>query len=514
MKIATDGKIDNEQIIVEGLLNKIRGDHWEFETSPEVEDTAYSAILLGKAADQSVQRTCVDYILNKQLENGSWNDSVEATWVCLVGLKAFGVEDTAASVKCARSYLETNSGLRYASVPVRSVVLTTYRGYDAIPSLALDKFTPETILSLDDSMSPVIFYSPALAFSLLAVSSSKEVVEACMTLLERNLSADGSYFGLTRSTVYGGLALKAIGRDGHFLATTSFLEKEMYRPREGFQSCKLSVWDTAWAMIALGRAGVAFPSRAIRWLIGAQKQSGGYSFTTGRRNVPPDLDTSSVVLFALATLCVEGESVDRLVRFLLEHQRADGSWATWSYSKRQDSSSSFRDLVAPFDEYADSDLEATAHAIIALCQAGWTDSKQVRLALDFLIRSQRSDGSWPTSSVAYPEYVTSQCVIALLRGAYNNQPSAARGIQFLLRGQQRNGSWLDDPERTSLALWALKEYQTPRSSIDAADRYLRHYCGPRPSKAVPYGKTWNKRNAVIDEGHAFFFPLIALTAEY
>lgn len=514
MLLAREGLYLDREDIVGELKHELKGDHWEFMTSPEVEDTAYSVILLAGNMDCSIKQTSLDFISNQQLQNGSWYENVDATWICATALRLLSSERSSSRIKRALSYLERQSGFDKASFPVRCIVSREwYNTKPESPSelMALDL---QHLLSLDRPTSPMIFYTSALAFALLMSRPKSELRHSCEILISRNISDNGSFQGLTRSTVYGGLASSLLDQKIAYLASCKFLLEEMYRPTKGFQTCKLPVWDTAWAVIALAHSREEIPSQVVKWIRSVHHDSGGYPFTSESRNVPPDLDTSSVVLLAFTTIGLEDEITERLISFLLKNQKPQGSWATWYYAKENaQTMRSLRELVAPNDEYSDSDIEVTAHAIMALSKVSSDTSGPTRKACSFLVQNQKVDGSWASSSIEYPEYVTSQCIIALVMAGLSSHSSVVRGIDFLVNRQKPDGSWGNDRERTALALWALEVFGKPIDSIRRARSFLLCNDSTVPCSAVPYGKTWGERNRIIDEGHQVYFPLIALSCQ-
>jgi hypothetical protein len=78
-------------------------------------------------------------------------------------------------------------------------------------------------------------------------------------------------------------------------------------------------------------------------------------------------------------------------------------------------------------------------------QAAGADEKEIRLAVRELVRSQRADGGWgQTVTMDSDAYATGTVLVVLHQtgGLPTTDPVYQRGVEFLLKTQREDGSWL------------------------------------------------------------------------
>ncbi|MBS2962989.1 squalene--hopene cyclase [Actinocrinis puniceicyclus] len=229
--------------------------------------------------------------------------------------------------------------------------------------------------------------------------------------------------------------------------------------------------DTAEVIIALHRAAQGADEgraaaldgaieRGMRWMAGMQSRDGGwgaFDADNTRELVnklpfcdfgavidPPSADVTAHIVEALA---IRGRARDprvrRGVRWLLEHQEADGSW---------------------FGRWGANHVYGTGAAVPALIEAGVArDHPAVRRAAAWLIGHQNPDGGWGEDLRSYVERAwigrgestASQTAWALLALLAAQEPgehprsaaaraAADRGIEYLARTQREDGTWDED----------------------------------------------------------------------
>jgi squalene-hopene/tetraprenyl-beta-curcumene cyclase len=219
--------------------------------------------------------------------------------------------------------------------------------------------------------------------------------------------------------------------------------------------------DTAEVVLALRRiehpdsARVrAAIDRATRWLVGMRSRDGGWaSFDADNTRTlceklpfcdfgavidPPSADvTAHVVEMLAAQGLAETEPTRRGVRWLLAHQEVDGSW---------------------FGRWGANHVYGTGAAVPALVACGVPPSHDaVRTAVDWLLAHQNDDGGWGEDLRSYrdPAWVgrgastasqTGWAVLALLAGGERGR-GVRRGVDWLLRTQRTDGTW-DEPQFT------------------------------------------------------------------
>ncbi len=149
--------------------------------------------------------------------------------------------------------------------------------------------------------------------------------------------------------------------------------------------------STAWGVLALKAAKRPIDGTTLRWLLGHQARSGGWSWAGEGE---PDADDTAVVVQALraAGLSARGRAISRAFAYLRRAQRADGGYGE-----------------EPGDP---SNAQTTAWVLQAFAAAGRTPPSGARR---YLLRLRRSDGSFRYSSryVTTPLWVTAEVLPAL-----------------------------------------------------------------------------------------------------
>jgi squalene-hopene/tetraprenyl-beta-curcumene cyclase len=222
---------------------------------------------------------------------------------------------------------------------------------------------------------------------------------------------------------------------------------------------------TAMALLALsqaqasdGAAQQACEKRGLTWLLAMQSADGGWAAFDADHNwkfldrLPfagrgGMLDTSCPditgrALEALAAQCVGGShtAMGRAVKWLVDHQEADGSWlGRWGVAY----------------------IYGTCLALRGLAAAGESDREaHVLRAGEWLRSIQNADGGWGescgtggfpvphqgvfTAAPSTPSQ-TAWAILGLIAGGDANSLSVQHGIEYLLETQRAEGSWGDEP---------------------------------------------------------------------
>ena len=213
--------------------------------------------------------------------------------------------------------------------------------------------------------------------------------------------------------------------------------------------------DTAMVLLALSRAQgkpaaqSAAVERAVKWLLDMQSKDGGWAAF----DVDNNWESLSYVPFAdhnamldptcpditgrvLEALCACGvnqnhPAVERGVKYLLKAQEADGSW---------------------YGRWGVDYIYGTFLALRGLAAAGVSELEApVQRALEWVRANQNFDGGWGESCASYDEnrYVaaastpsqTAWAVLALLAGGDTTSASLKDGVEYLLRTQTSDGTW-------------------------------------------------------------------------
>lgn len=147
--------------------------------------------------------------------------------------------------------------------------------------------------------------------------------------------------------------------------------------------------STAWSVLALRSAGRPAGAATVRYLLGQQRKTGGWSW---HPRGAPDSNDTAVVIQALRAAGVRGRPLTHGARFLRRLQASDGGFRLVSGR-------------AP-------DAQSTAWAIQGLLAAGVRPGKA---AYRYLARLRRTDGSYRYSKryAVTPVWVTAQVLPAL-----------------------------------------------------------------------------------------------------
>jgi squalene-hopene/tetraprenyl-beta-curcumene cyclase len=144
--------------------------------------------------------------------------------------------------------------------------------------------------------------------------------------------------------------------------------------------------------------------------------------------MPFDHDCPYVTGHALSALHAVGclanppSSFDRALAYLMRAQRPDGSFASiW-----------FREATA-----------GTASVLQALCDVALGETWIATRARRALLANQNDDGGWGgVRGQASTAEETAWAVMALLAGESRNEDSLARlGVEWLIRNQRSDGTW-------------------------------------------------------------------------
>jgi hypothetical protein len=221
----------------------------------------------------------------------------------------------------------------------------------------------------------------------------------------------------------------------------------------------IGTFETAWVGAWLLEAGVAVPSH-FRTILA---RSLGPAGTSGGPGLPPDGDTTSVVLAVLSRL---GHEPD--LDCLLTYDGGD-HFRTWAGERTASVTTNAHVLDVLGDRL-------TRRPALAGRYGGAR-----RRVVTWLIGQQRADGSWTDKWHASPFYATASCTLALSRfGGASARPAVARAVRWLVETQYPDGSW---------GLWRPTAEETAYAVHALAGR--RHALRDRGvDRAVSCGRAW------------------------
>ncbi|MFL6448084.1 MAG: squalene--hopene cyclase [Bryobacteraceae bacterium] len=217
--------------------------------------------------------------------------------------------------------------------------------------------------------------------------------------------------------------------------------------------------DTAMVLLALKKARAsndvvqrACEKRALDWLIAMQGKDGGWAAFDADNNwqilshVPfadhnamldpscPDITGRVLESLVVCGLSPNHQAVRRGVQFLLKTQEQDGSW---------------------YGRWGVNYLYGTFLALRGLRAAGVDETEpSIQRALEFIRAYQNRDGGWGESCSSYDENrfmpnpstpsQTAWAILALLAGGDLRSESLYNAIDYLVRSQNSDGTWDED----------------------------------------------------------------------
>jgi squalene-hopene/tetraprenyl-beta-curcumene cyclase len=228
-----------------------------------------------------------------------------------------------------------------------------------------------------------------------------------------------------------------------------------------FQPCFSPVWDTAIGAYALGEAGIKSPAltKAADWLLAHEIRRNGdwsvkrpYVEPSGwafefQNDWYPDIDDTAMVMLAFPHLKASKPSAQSATRrraldWLFAMQSKDGGWAAFDVDNNWEilTHVPFADHNAMLDPTC---ADITGRTLEALAANGFDRThSSCRRAIDYLIRTQQSDGSWYGRwGVAY---IYGTCFA--LRGLRamqedDHEPYIQRANEWLRSIQNSDGGW-------------------------------------------------------------------------
>ncbi len=229
------------------------------------------------------------------------------------------------------------------------------------------------------------------------------------------------------------------------------------------QPCMSPVWDTAYALFALGEAGVpANDPRMVKcadWILQKQVRNAGDWKVKNTAGQPagwyfefnnefyPDVDDSAMVCLALSRVehpngRYQRESVQRAIAWIFSMQCKNGGWA--SFDKDNDrmvfENIPFADHNAMLDPPT---VDITGRILEMLATYGYTKTdKRVKRAIKFIRREQQSDGSWFGRWGVNYIYGTMLVLRGLEAiGVDHHEPYIQQGAEWLRMVQNPDGGW-------------------------------------------------------------------------
>jgi len=375
-------------------------------------------------------------------------------------------------------------------------------------------------------------------------------------VLEHFEMSDG-VAGIFPSIMNSAIALRCLGYsidDPQVIRAMDEFEKLGIEEDDTFrmQPCKSPVWDTAYAVFALGQSGVpANDARMIRcadWMLQKQVRTAGDWKVKNPKGQPggwyfefnnefyPDVDDTAMVCLALAHVehpngRYQRESVQRAIDWVLSMQCRNGGWA--SFDKNNDrmvfEHVPFADHNAMLDPAT---VDVTGRTLEMLAAYGYDKNHPaVKKAVDFIRREQEPDGSWFGRWGVNYIYGTVLALRGLEAiGIDHHEPFVQQAAEWLRMVQNSDGGWgescgsYDDPNskgigastpsQTAWAIMGLLAANDTRSdSVARGTAYLLRTQRKDGSWDEPHytGTGFPRVFYLMYHLYRQYFPLIALT---
>jgi squalene-hopene/tetraprenyl-beta-curcumene cyclase len=239
------------------------------------------------------------------------------------------------------------------------------------------------------------------------------------------------------------------------------------------QPCMSPVWDTAYAMFALGEAGLAKDDprllKAADWILSKEVrhkgdwsvkvphvEPGGWYFEFNNEFYP-DVDDSAQVLLSLNKVenpreRYQYDVTQRALRWIWAMQCRNGGWASFdkNNTKMIFEHIPFADHNAMLDPPT---VDITGRILEMLASYGVTrQDPRVQKAIQYIYREQESDGSWFGRwgvNYIYGTFLVLRGLEAM--GVWNHEPQIQQAAEWIRMVQNADGGWgescasYDDP---------------------------------------------------------------------
>jgi squalene-hopene/tetraprenyl-beta-curcumene cyclase len=318
------------------------------------------------------------------------------------------------------------------------------------------------------------------------------------------------------------------------------------------QPCKSPVWDTAYAMFALGEAGLRRTDprmvKSADWILQKQVRKPGDWTVNNKKGKPggwyfefnnefyPDVDDTAMVALGLAQVehpngRYQLESVERAIDWVLSMQCKNGGWA--SFDKDNDR------MVFQYIPFADHNamldpptVDITGRVLEMLAAYGYDKNHPaVKKALKFIRDEQEPDGSWFGRWGVNYIYGTMQVLRGLeAMGTDHHEPYVQQAAEWIRMVQNPDGGWgetcgsYDDPNTKGIGpstpsqtAWAvmglLAANDTRSDSVARGIAYLLKNQKKDGSWDEPWytGTGFPRVFYLMYHMYRQYFPLIALT---
>jgi len=375
-------------------------------------------------------------------------------------------------------------------------------------------------------------------------------------MLRRFEMSDG-LAGIFPSIMNSVIALRVLGYsidDPQVIRAMDEFEKLGIEEEDTFrmQPCVSPVWDTAYAMFALGASGVPANDprmvKAADWILQKQVRTVGDWKVKNKKGEPggwyfefnnefyPDVDDSAMVCLGLSQVehpngRYQRESVQRAIDWMLSMQCKNGGWA--SFDKDNDR------MVFQYVPFADHNamldpatVDISGRMLEMMASYGYDKNHpSVKKAINFVRKEQEPDGSWFGRWGVNYIYGTMLVLRGLEAiGVDHHEPYVQQAAEWLRMVQNPDGGWgescdsYDDPNArgqgpstASQTAWAimglLAANDTRSDSVARGIAYLLRIQKKDGSWSEEFytGTGFPRVFYLMYHMYRQYFPLIALT---
>lgn len=356
--------------------------------------------------------------------------------------------------------------------------------------------------------------------------------------------------------VYTVLALRCLGYaedSPEVLYAHKQLDDLMIEERDAIriQPCVSPVWDTTWAMVALGDSGLDpdHPSltKSADWLLAREvRRLGDWAYNNPgiepsgwvfeyNNDFYPDVDDTATALMAVKRTSRYNEepcrkAVHRAISWMLSMQCKDHGWAAFD----KDINNKILEAIPFADHNAMLDPscpDITARVIEMLGQLGYQRGKPfIDQAIEFILAHQEPEGCWFGRWGVNYLYGTWQVLVGLASiGFPMNDPRVRKAVDWLLSVEQPGGGWGESctsyaerdtmgqgPVTASQTAWALLGLiaagEADHPAVQRGIQYLLDTQNADGSWDEPYftGTGFPKVFYLRYHYYRLYFPLMAL----
>jgi squalene-hopene/tetraprenyl-beta-curcumene cyclase len=326
--------------------------------------------------------------------------------------------------------------------------------------------------------------------------SRRKAISRCVAFVTERLNAEDGLGAIYPAMANSVMMLDALGyasdHPDRAIAWKSIVKLLVLRDGEAYcQPCVSPIWDTALAAHALmevGKSAGAEVGRLCEWLKTRQVLDVKGDWAEERPDIPPggwafqynnayypDLDDTAVVVMALdramkgsATGNNSSQAIARGREWVEGLQSRNGGWAAFDADNTYFylNNIPFADHGALLDPPT---ADVTARCIGMLAQLGEpTDSRSIKVAVEYLARRQEKDGSW-----------FGRWGVNYIYGTWS-----------VLAGLNAAGLDLDAQLMRRAADWLISIQNADGGWGESCDSYKLDYRGYEPAPSVPSQTAW------------------------